>query len=373
MSIRISSSTREDMSSIYSALSCYENDLLSCGAQVKKDDLFVPEWEPLDKILKLPEVNNSFFASWKSADIPVILLAGFAGSLGSFFSRDFFAGIHDRWGRIPALPESDGGAWGGHAGEIIDRVPGADQAGGWGHRWKYGHDLLNPFEIDWSQYQQMAEASGTVFPIWMKAAFYWCRHLFQDTFSKEGLPIPGHSYFLQFLNWVQYLSSGGKEGSPWIDPSKDHEMLKIFGTIKMRDVAGTALTTLIMKLYLWGTEENWKEANSKQNYRTCSLMLGAYWVNLCAGLMVPQKAKTLNISLIPLIARYSWALVKINIEISRLLQERDETLSNNWIIIEKNAKRNGEIISTIKREINRLDNIDNELDKRYNKIFIKGV
>ena len=355
-------STKEELASL-SSLVPYEASLQEWGEKVNEEA--PPQWEPLEDIVQLPEINDSFFASWKPADIAVILLAGLAGSLGSYFTRDFFAKMHDDWGQTPA-------SQGGHAGESIDRVPGADQAGGWGHRWKYGHDLLNPFQIDWSQYQQMAQESNTVLPIWMKSAFYWIRHLVQDTFSKEGLPIPGHSYGLQFLEWLQHLFSGGEEGAAWIDPQRDHEMLKIFGTIKARDIAGTALTTLIMKLYLWGTEKSWSEANSKQNYRTCSLMLGAYWVNLCTGLMVPQKAKTLNISVIPLIARYTWALVKINLEVSRLLRERDEVLAGNWIIIERNQERNKAVETAVRQKIKQLDAADKDIYDRYNTLVSKG-
>ena len=363
MGIFLLPSTKEELD-LLSSLMPYETALQEWGEKVNEED--IPQWEPLESIVQLPEINDSFFASWKTADIPVILLAGLAGALGSYFTRDFFAKIHDHWGKTPASS-------GGHAGESIDRVPGADQAGGWGHRWQHGHDLLNPFQIDWSQYQQMAQDSNTVLPIWMKAAFYWIRHLVQDTFSKEGLPIPGHSYGLQFLNWIQHLFSGGEEGSTWLDPQRDHEMLKIFGTIKARDVTGTVLTTLIMKLYLWGTEDSWSKANSKQNYRTCSLMLGAYWVNLCTGLIVPQKAKTLNISVIPLIARYSWALVKINLEISKLLQERDEVLAGNWIIIKRNQARIEAIATEVKQKIKTLDAVDDDLYQRYNAIVSKRI
>lgn len=238
MSVIFLSSTKKELQ----ALSCFEtykSDLQDLDKKANGKEIVFPE---LEKIVQLPEVNDSFFASWRVADVPIILVAGLAGSLGSYFTRDFFAELHDNWGKTPA-------AEGGHAGETIDRVPGSDQAGGWGHRWRHGHDLLNPFEIDWSQYEQMAQESGTIFPVWMKAAFYWIRHLIQDTFSKEGLPIPGHSYFFQLLNWIQYLLSGGKEGAPWIDPQTDHEMLKIFGTIKMRDVAGMSPDTQKFRIY----------------------------------------------------------------------------------------------------------------------------
>jgi hypothetical protein len=362
----------DDLNSL-SPLAEYESELYELGKKaVRKDPSdptwdcsFAPEWDPLEDIVQLPEINDSFFASWKSADIPVILLAGLAGALGSYFTRDFFAEMHDNWGRTSTTN-------GGHGGEPIDRVPGSDQSGGWGHRWEYGHDLLNPFEVDWDEYMKIAQASGTVLPVWMKAAFYWVRHLFQDSFSKEGLPLPGHSYFLRFLNWLQHLLSGGTEGKPWIDPKRDNEMLKIFGTIKMRDVAGTALTTIIMKLYLWGTEDSWKEANSKQNYRTCSLMLGAYWVNLCVGLMVPQKAKTLNIPAIPLIARYLWALLRINSEVSGLLQSRDKIIQGNWVILARNDERLDDLMAWLKKRIKDLDDEQENLTRRYNELFPEG-
>lgn len=373
MSICLLASTMEELK-LLSPLNEYEAELLEWSKKENTSEFFVSNgespcemgWESLEDLIQLPEINDSFFASWRVADIPVIFVAGLAGALFSYFSKDYFAQKHDSLGKKPAIN-------GGHGGELIDRVPGAMQAGGFGHRWLFGHDLLNPFEIDWSQYVKIAMKSGTVLPIWMKAAFYWIRHLFQDTFSKEGLPLPGHSYFLKLLNWIQYLVTGGKDGEPWIDPQKHSEMLKIFGTIKMRDVTGTAVTALIMKMYLWGTEDSWKEANSKQNYRTCSLMLGAYWVNLCAGLMVPRAGRTLNTSVIPLIASYLLALVKINVNVSSLLQTRDKVIKDNWIILMQNDALIDQMVASVDKKTKELDDDYEELKKTYNNLFSKGV
>jgi hypothetical protein len=72
-------------------------------------------------------MDESVFINWKIVDIPAMVVAGGLGTLSSVLLRDFFAGLHDYWGKTSALK-------GGHSGENIDWVPGAKQPGGFGHR-----------------------------------------------------------------------------------------------------------------------------------------------------------------------------------------------------------------------------------------------
>ena len=174
---------QDNMFGAYIALPEYlpDNKLVQT-LNIESTDIVLPI---IQNIENMGDMDDTVFANWKVADIPVMVVAGGLGTLSSVLLRDFFAGLHDDWGSKSALD-------GGHSGENIDWVPGAKQPGGFGHRWKFGHDLFNPFEVDWQQYKEIAGQGGGFIPVWLKAPFYWLKHLFQDTFSKEGLPLPGN-------------------------------------------------------------------------------------------------------------------------------------------------------------------------------------
>jgi len=282
--------------------------------QFAKDDINfdIPVFEDIEKI---EEMDDSVFANWKIADIPVMVVAGGLGTLSSVLLRDFFDGLHDDWGKTSTLG-------GGHSAENIDWVPGAKQPGGFGHRWKFGHDLFNPFEVDWNQYKDLAGQGGGFIPAWLKAPFLWLRHLLQDTFSKEGLPLPGHS-LLRLLP---------------INPASPatRELLQFLGTIKMRDIAGAGITNIVMGAYVWGTEKDLKRVICKPNYRGFSLMLGANLITLLSGLLVPPPLTSFNWGTIPVIGRYAWELIKLEKEVRRQLKARDAQLDKNQAALFRN-------------------------------------
>lgn len=270
----------------------------------------------MPNIEKIEDIDDSVFANWKIADIPVMAVAGGLGTLSSVLLRDFFAGLHDDWGRTSALG-------GGHSGENIDWVPGSKQPGGFGHRWKFGHDLLNPFEVDWNQYKDIASQGGGFIPAWLQAPFLWLRHLLQDTFSKEGLPLPGNSLLRLF-----------KDLNP-ANPAT-RELLQILGTIKMRDIAGAGITNIVMGAYVWGTEKDFKRVICTPNYRGFSLMLGANLITLLSGLLVPPPLTSFNWGTIPVIGYYTFQLIKLEKEVRRRLKARDALLDKNQAAIFRN-------------------------------------
>jgi hypothetical protein len=279
----------------------------------------VSDLKMLDDISYLDE---SVFAKWRIADLPVMITAGGLGTLASVYLKDFLAEIHDEgWAKKNTVE-------GGHSGEMIDTVPGYKQPGGFGHRWKFGHDLLNPFEIDWSQYLELAKESGGSVPVWLKAIYYWLKHLFQDTFSAEGLPVPGHSLLRHFLNPS--------------DPTT-RSLLQILTTIKMRDIAGAGITNCVMAGYLWGTEKELKRVFIKPNYRAFSLMLGANIIALLSGLLVPPPFTSFNHGTIPVIAYYALQLIRLEKQVRKVLAERDNILDAN----ESKINCNDEIISAL--------------------------
>lgn len=295
----------------------------------------------LDELRALPQLDSSVFAKWHVLDIPVMFGAGILGSLSSAYLRDWFDALHSKWGNLDALR-------GGHGGEGIDWVPGADQPGGFGHRFKFGHDLFNPFEIDWKEYVDKASASGTHLPLWMKAAFYWMRHLFQDTFSKEGLALPGHSLLRDY-----------------IDPVKNKELIKYFGTIKTRDLTGSCVTNLIMGGYIWGTEDEFKKVFIKPNYRGFSLMLGANFINVITGIVVPPPLTSLNWSAIPIIGYYFFQLIKLEIRIRKELKIRDNVLNENAETLLSNMQKIAENEIKLSQMLQELMQYDAQVQKYY--------
>jgi len=131
----------------------------------------------------------------------------------------------------------------GHKGDIIDKVDGefVNRIGSSGiqfgaHRLMWGHDIFstgpdNPFTLLIGQEGSIVKGISQVF-----------RHLVADTFSKQGLPIPFHSYF-------DYKKGGGKLGNRLWDIASDNangtNVTQAFGnlfTIKAADIGATGLT-----------------------------------------------------------------------------------------------------------------------------------
>ena len=289
----------------------------------------------------LPEISWGAFSKWHGFDIPMVLASGILGGVGSALLKDWFDSFHQSWSTRDALH-------GGHAGEIIDKVPDWSRPGGFGHRWLHGHNLLNPFEIDWTQYKEIAASSGTILPLWMKAGFYWLRHLLQDCFSAEGLPFPGLPFLGESLN-----------------PSSNHMLLQQLGTIKIRDLAGSAITNLLMTGYLCVTTEGTNQIVKGANYRVSTLMLGANVVNLMTGLLVPMASKSLNLSAIPVIGYYFYRLVQLEMQINKELKVRDIVLNENEATLQYNLN----IVARNKEELQKMLLQLSEYHKQVNAFY----
>lgn len=255
-------------------------------------------------IKELPVLDESVFARWRILDIPVMLLAGAAGAGLSYLLRGKFDELHESWGKTPAKD-------GGHAKETIDWVSGKSRPGGFGHRWEHGHDILNPFEVNWSEYYTGSDPRPL--PRMAKLIYYWVRHLIQDTFSKEGLPIPGHSLLRDWLKPI----------------GKNREILQILGTIKARDLAGAGLTNTIMAAYLWGTEKSIARVTVKANYRAFSLMAGANLTAILVGLLTPPPATSFNYPCIPPLLYYGGRLIWMSHKIDKALETRQKVIESN--------------------------------------------
>jgi hypothetical protein len=202
------------------------------------------------------EKQHTDFERMTGADIAVAFLSGFAGAMAAYWLKEPLAMIHnvshgaarsDNW-----LIQKTGELL-KHGGSPMDSVRGLK------HRLKYGHDILNPFEV-WSD---LTNAYGG--PV--KGALHWIRHLAADTLSSEGLPLPGSSLFRDFL--LENLS---------------YDNYKTFATVKARDLAGAGLTSAILAAY---RRCRLYESNATNpNYRYFATNLLAHGTCLISGVML---------------------------------------------------------------------------------------
>ena len=267
-----------------------------------------------DVLESLPNFDASYLPRWKTADIPIMIVAGFLGALISLGLHDTFDELHKKWNRETFDKK-------GHGGQSIDKVRGK------GHRLKHGHDILNPFEIDWKHY--FPESDGTV--SMLKKVSAWLLHLLQDTFSTEGIPLPGSSYFREVIDKFT-------EGMKVLDGIDKYEAYKGFFTLKMRDITGNTFVVAAISLYVFGTEKG--QEHKFNNYRYISLVLGAMIVSICVSLSVDAKKISVNTAGIMAMVPYVIALVKLNKKLNGQLEARAKANLENMKITE----RNGEVL-----------------------------
>lgn len=271
--------------------------------------------ESFDSIANRQPVSTTDLAlrSLQAEDLIIAFIAGFAGSLSSYALTDTFNKVHGY------SDSNNKGAleWYGKAGEqkdhpvlhqlskllrhpssAMDKLPGAAKYGGLNHRLKYGHDFFNPFEV-WGK---LTNQYGGNF----KASIEWVRHLTADTFSKEGLPIPGHSLFRSTISeqlgrdWTKYM------------------------TVKARDVTGAALVSAILTGHD-GYLKFVKKIDTKNTYARYQRNIAAYSTCLISGLMLGS----LNYAALVLLAKNSIQLIAIDNKISRNIDDSLETIRKN--------------------------------------------
>lgn len=241
-----------------------------------------------------PTAPDDLFPRWMATDIAAVFVAGLAGAFTS-------AAVEERYGDL-----HDGDFARRHAGETIDRVPG-QLAGGPLHRLKYGHDILRPFEVDWTEYAPQKGLTGLATALWP-----WLMHLLQDTFSREGLPGPGTSYFRDFIQ-----AHAGRD--------EYQELL----TVKARDVTGAALTTAIIEVYSRVAGMGEGALESRRGYRHATLTFGAHMVGAIAGLAMPSP--TVNGASMICAAKAAMHIVRVARYVDGVLAVRDEKYAERAI------------------------------------------
>jgi len=260
-----------------------------------------------DELCESSSVTDLAFRPLTAEDVIIALIGGFAGALSSYALVDTFNKVHgcttnnkegykngyiDWYGKQkekaahPVLHQL--ALFLRHTSSAMDKLPGTTTYGTLNHRLKYGHDLFNPMEI-WSEMTKQYGGNG-------KAAMEWVRHLVADTFSKEGLPLPGHSFFRETI-----LNALGDDWSKYI-------------TIKARDVTGAALVSAILFAHD-GYMKHVKKVDNKQTYSRYQRNMIAYSTCLMCGLMLGS----LNYAALVLFTKNSIQLLNIDRRISRNL------------------------------------------------------
>lgn len=329
-------------------------DKTECNTDIeifkRYDDIIIPNVPNLnfsnlnEKDEEWTKIELDLFPRWRTTDIPMMIIIGFLGGLLSYGLHDVFEQLHETWGADPFEK-------GGHAGQDIDKVRGKK------HRFKYGHDILNPFEVDWNNYFPKGKESNQ-YSIFTKI-IAWIKHLFQDTFSTEGAPLPGTSYFRE---QIEVLFEGMKD-----DLNIDkYTIYKIFSTLKTRDLVGTVFVSSAMSIYIYGTEND----NDRKffNYRYTSLTLGALLVNISTGLCMPEKKASMNYSGIAAMIPYFTSLMLVDRKISMQIKKHREVIERNKLIIlnkDTDLINNIEVIENYNKK---LENITNSMNEIYSKI-----
>jgi len=279
----------------------------------------LPEYEialpDLSELNTLPDFAEDLLPNWLPADVFVMLGVGFVSALISSSLREPFDRMHDRWSKVYFED-------GGHAGQSIDATEHIQKYGARLHRPGHGHDILNPFEVNWGDY--FSEGSQAGLATKLRA---WLRHLAQDCFSRQGLPLPGSSYIRGIIETIL------KGSKTWLGVSQ-FDLYEAAGTLKARDFVGMTAAPLLIKIYVLGTEFD----NKKRfmNYRYLSLSLGALVSSLAFGLMMHHPS--LNYPALTAAIPYAVALWKLDHKLGRLLAERQKVLDANADLVTADSR-----------------------------------
>lgn len=174
-----------------------------------------------------PVEGKDYFDHLTKVDIAISVVAGLIGGLIPRFTQSHLAQLHDGK-NIPGSLKRLFVHPRGSPLDKIDKIMVQEGIPADIHRLFYGHDIFaikpdNPFRIG-------VRAKG--FP-W--GIFYTFHHLFSDSFSKRGLPLPGSENFAHFLwnNWSQHST----------------KLYTNTLTLRAGDVVGASVVWFILWLY----------------------------------------------------------------------------------------------------------------------------
>lgn len=264
-------------------------------------------------------------------DLMTALLVGTVGGLmaSSEAVRKYCDAVHQDSSK--SSPSSRLGKLLSHKGDNIDQFPLADglkkfitregaQCSPRFHRIMFGHDPFstsgdNPFVLLTNQH---GLAKGTVQTF---------RHLFADTFSKQGLPLPFHSYldYSTESGLNNYLAKWATEISNGTSLSPPEAFGQLFG-IRAQDATATVATVLFAKAYftLMGITDE---------IRRCQFKLIAYSTTFVTG-SLRVYARTgvpgINWPCVPLLLKEIWSFFRLNYrDIHELEKMTSELVARN--------------------------------------------
>jgi len=179
-------------------------------------------------------------------DISVMVIFGLIGAVitNNEALKNFLDNIHSD----ASLPKSKtiAGKILHHKGDIIDKVDrrGSESFTPFLHRLFGGHDILsfkgdNPIVLLTKQYGIIGGIINTI------------RHLVADTFSKQGMVLPGSS-FLDFSKdgkLTNHIAEWSKQASHGTKLTPAEAYSELF-SIKMQDIGATTVTIILSHLYI---------------------------------------------------------------------------------------------------------------------------
>lgn len=269
-------------------------------------------------------------------DILICIIAGFLGGALSS-SKDIeriFANIHDNSSKntktfLEKLLY--------HAGDEIDKggnyiTRKGDKPEFGFHRLFFGHDILsikgdNPLML-------MIEQYGIV-----KGITQLLRHLIADTFSKQGLPLPGHSF-------LDYTKTNGRTGNYLINLTKHLNKGSNIGhlgafnhlfSIRMQDILAQGLTWGIITSYIKAMKIQDKIRISQLKFSAYSI---SFFVNAVSGMVNTGGLPYINWTTFSMLTKESFTFFKLNYEEIKEL----ESLTDN--IIKSNIKLEERVFAT---------------------------
>lgn len=207
------------------------------------------------------------------------------------------------------------------------------------HRLFWGHDPLssdrdNPFLLMFNQ----AKGEGRS-GLWgvLQAA----RHLVADTFSRQGLPLPGSSHFdyelengrpwNHFIDVVQQLSAEAYGNKMQAEPLYEHLL-----TIRAQDMAGGMAVCAIISAYL-------KARGIEDELRVAQVKLvaysGGFFMQAAVGAARQKGVPYVNVPLGAATAKaFADLLIRSNLETRRLAKETDRLLARKGELLAESER-----------------------------------
>lgn len=322
------------------------------------------------------EIDNIYYikpnyseSTLESCDIAIIFIAGVLGGVFSSSKQieEYFHKIHDGSSKPKRLIEK----LLHHAGDEIDKggkyiTRNGDGAALSFHRLFFGHDILsvkgdNPIFLLISQYGLL------------KGPLQVVRHLLADTLSKQGLPLPGHSF-------LDFTKSNGRTGNYLIELTKhlskgaDVNNVQAFNhlfSIRMADAISQGLTWAICTAYI-----NFK--GIADEIKISQIKLSAYSVsfftNAICGMIRTGGLPYVNWITLGMMIKEFYKFIKANYHEIKILENTTENLVKSNIELEKRVFETGSNIKTYNNanefinDINRTSDIFDDITNFFEEV-----